>query len=308
MDQKKGGTLLVVDDEAEIREIIELYASTLGFKALEAPDGDAALEILRTQHVDVIVSDLMMPRMTGLGLLDALRSEGFMQPFIFITAYPSQDSTIQALRLGAFDYLEKPFDSEELGTLLTEAMRVSHGMQELGAAVRMPRANPADDDQRAVLEITKLKTLRFDRAPAGGESTKREKLLDLFVNEATPQLLFCEASIKGLQNLDERNFELGYLFRVMQGIGAAAEAVGESQVKTLANAAEGLYTALRVKPRAVSPEYVELAVRVNTALRDLVGRCGDAAAAGDAPNVGEFVVELAIAAREVEAFSAFMAS
>lgn len=308
MDQNQGKTLLIVDDEAEIREIIELYAVTLGFKTLEASDGDAALEVLRSHHVDVVVSDLMMPRMTGLGLLDAMRAESFVQPFIFITAYPSQDSTIQALRLGAFDYLEKPFDPEELGALLTEAMRVSLGMQELGAGTPSPRNAEDEEDQRAMMEINKLKTLRYDRAPSNAEPNKRKKLLELFVNEATPQLLFCEASIKGLQNVEERTFELGYLFRVMQGIGTAAEAVGESQVKTLAGAAENFYTVLRVKPRAVSPEYVDLAVRVNTMLRDLVGRCGDEAGVADAPQIDEMIAELQTATGEAEVFTTYAAS
>lgn len=308
MDKTLSGTLLVVDDEAEIREIIELYATTLGFKILEASDGDAALEVLRANHIDVIVSDLMMPRMTGLGLLDALRTEGFTQPFIFITAYPSQDSTIQALRLGAFDYLEKPFDPDELGALLSEAMRVSLGMQELGSAVQTPKEEHADTEQRAVLEINKLKTLRYDRAPSGGDTTKRQKLLDLFVNEATPQLLFCEASIKGLKNAEERAFELGYLFRVMQGVATAAEAVGETHIKVLAEMAQAFYTALRVKPRAVTDEAVELAVKANETLREMVGSCGGEPPVVAGDDVKELQKMLAQATRDVESFTTFMAS
>src|SRR6187455_2336086 len=99
MNAKAKGTLLVVDDEAEIREIVEMHVAPLGIRVIEAGDGQQALEAVRQHHVDVIVSDLMMPRMTGLGLLSALRDSGFMKPFIFLTAYPSQDSTLQALRL-----------------------------------------------------------------------------------------------------------------------------------------------------------------------------------------------------------------
>ncbi len=305
METLSGGTLLVVDDEVEIREIIELYASTLGMKVLEAEDGDRALEILRAHHVDVIVSDLMMPRLTGLGLLEALRKEGFMQPFIFVTAYPSQDSTIQALRLGAFDYLEKPFDPEELGTLLTEALRVSLETQKLSPEKKKPQGS---DETKALYEINRLKTLRFDNAGQQPERDPKQKLLDHFVNEATPQLLFAEASIKNLMNESERAFELGYLFRVMQGIAAAADAVGERDVKRLSGAAERFYTVLRVKPRAMRGEFVELARRANEKLRELVASAGSPAPTSEEGGLDELVLALENGAQEIERYSMFAAS
>jgi CheY-like chemotaxis protein len=83
------GVLLVVDDEAEIREIIAMNAAPLGLDVLEAGDGHQAIEILKEHHVDVVISDLMMPRVSGLTLLTMLREERWAKPFIFVTAYPS---------------------------------------------------------------------------------------------------------------------------------------------------------------------------------------------------------------------------
>ena len=306
--QMTDGTLLVVDDEVEIREIIGLYASTLGMKVFEASDGEAALEILRTTAVDVIVSDLMMPRMTGLGLLERLRQDGFTQPFIFVTAYPSQDSTIQALRLGAFDYLEKPFDPNALGVLLHEAMRVSRELKKLPDTVE---SLPSGADGQAMLEIHKLGTLRYDlRDLPEAADPKNRRLLDLFVSEATPQLLFCEAAVQALGKAESRSFELGYLFRVMQGIGAAAGSIGADKVKALAQAAANFYTALRVKPRAFAPDYAELAARTNEMLRILVAEVGIASGKGliDDEAVTELGQSLEDASKAVTGFTNYAAS
>ena len=269
MTAQAKGTLLVVDDEAEIREIVEMHVAPLGLRVIEAADGLQAVEVVKQHHVDVIVSDLMMPRMTGLGLLSALREAGFMKPFIFLTAYPSQDSTLQALRLGAFDYLEKPFEGDELRTLLGEALRVSLETQALGGSM-------------VACEIQKLRTLRYGGEPAATAHAPqatttdagKRRLEDLFIAEATPQLLFCEAAIKGLEQPDERAFELGYLFRVMQGIASAAESIGAGDVANVARAAEHLYTALRVRPRAVGREAIQVAQRTNGVLQQLVSTVG----------------------------------
>lgn len=266
------GTLLLVDDEAEIREIIEIHVSSMGFTVLEAGDGEQALEILKNHKIDVVVSDLMMPRMTGIALLTEMRELGFMQPFIFVTAYPSQDSTIQALRLGAFDYVEKPFDSEELKSLILEAVRVSQEMKQIGIKDAPARKAPGSAGNQAICDIQKLKTLRYNETGVTGITSgqSKEKLLEMFVSEAMPQLLFCDAAIKGLTNAEERNFELGYLFRVMQAVATAAESIAAKAVVEFSTQAERLYTALRVRPRAINDESIDLAVRVNEMLKDLV--------------------------------------
>lgn len=269
------GTLLVVDDEAEIREIIEVNVAALGLTVLEAGDGEQAIEILKSHQVDVVISDLMMPRMSGLTLLSEMREQSYMQPFIFVTAYPSQDSTIQALRLGAFDYVEKPFDSEDLKALIQEALRVNREMVRLGIKGE-PSNTVHSNESQAVLEIQRLRTLRFAEEKNQGTDTgpSREKLLDMFVSEAMPQILFCDAAIKGLCNPDERTFELGFLFRVMQAVRMAADAVSARGVAEVAFLAERFYTALRVRQRAVSEEIIALASRLNEMLRVQIDQVG----------------------------------
>jgi DNA-binding response OmpR family regulator len=288
------GTLLIVDDEAEIREIIAMNVAPLGYQVLEAADGAAALEVVRSRSVDIVLSDLMMPRVSGLALLTELRRTGSHQPFIFLTAYPSQDSTLQALRLGAFDYIEKPFEGEELRALLSEAMRVSRAMRALG------KDQGHGPEARAAEEIQKLSTLRYREGSAAGarEAGAYAKLANLLVTEATPQLLFAEAAIKGLLEPEERASELGYLFRVMQGVATAAESIGAKTIGEIARAAERFYTALRVRPRALTPELAELAVRANQALQQAVANLGSGG--GETGAAVEVTLELQRAADELE--------
>jgi DNA-binding response OmpR family regulator len=279
MDAKLSGTLLIVDDEPEIREIVGMHLTALGVTLIEASDGHHALDILRTQPVDVVVSDLMMPRMTGLALLSSMRSEGLMQPFIFLTAYPSQDTTVQALRLGAFDYLEKPFEGDELRGFVKEAMRVAKEMKRLNEGAAQV-TDTGGGHETAAQQIRKLRTLRYEEAhgksnePLATGNLAQRKIEELFISEATAQLLFCGGSIKNLSNPEERAIELGYLFRVMQGIADAAVPIGATRLVDLMRAAEHFFTALRVRPHMVSRELIELATNSNHSLQAAVTTLG----------------------------------
>ena len=107
-------TVLIVDDDAGIRESAVMALRKAGHRLLEASDVTSALEMLRAQHVDVVVSDIYMPGRNGLDLLKAI-SETDRQPrVILMTARGSIETTAVAQRFGAFDYLAKPFDLNEL--------------------------------------------------------------------------------------------------------------------------------------------------------------------------------------------------
>lgn len=271
-------TLLVVDDEPEVREIIELYTAELGYSVLEACDGEQAIEVLKNNDVDLVISDLMMPRMSGLTFLETIRSEGYTLPFIFVTAYPSRDSTVQALRLGAFDYIEKPFEREQLHDLIKEAMRVSEEQKKLNPASMDSAEEEVEtsSEDQATLEIMKMRTLRYDttREPPKSDEENQTKLEELFIAEAEPQLLFSEGAIKGLKDPDNRAWELGYLFRVMQAISQAAKVISAEKVIELSTALERCYTALRVRPDAVTDSVIGILESANDELRELVSHVG----------------------------------
>jgi two-component system response regulator HydG len=109
---------LVVDDQEVIRELCGEIATSLGFRVSMAPDGQAALQNLEADHVDILLTDLKMPGMSGLDLLERVKEVSPLTEVVIMTAFATVPSAVQAMRLGAYDYLTKPFNTEEVGLLL----------------------------------------------------------------------------------------------------------------------------------------------------------------------------------------------
>ena len=107
--------VLVVDDFATMRRIVKNILNQIGLKnIIEADDGSTALEVLKKDKVDLIMSDWNMPKVTGLELLKAVRSDESMQdiPFLMVTAEGQKDSVIQTVQAGVSDYIIKPFTAD----------------------------------------------------------------------------------------------------------------------------------------------------------------------------------------------------
>ena len=105
--------VLIADDEAEIRDLLRLYLENSGYDVLEAADGLEALAILKKEHVDLAVLDVMMPRMNGLHVLKKIRETSNI-PVLVFSAKDADSDKILGLNLGADDYLTKPFAMKEL--------------------------------------------------------------------------------------------------------------------------------------------------------------------------------------------------
>lgn len=108
--------ILVVDDNSDLRELANAILQMQGYRVLLAEDGQQALDIFESEHVDLIVSDIAMPGLDGFGLLEAVRSKenGAAIPFLFLSAYSQKQKQSQARQLAVDDYLFKPFDAKEL--------------------------------------------------------------------------------------------------------------------------------------------------------------------------------------------------
>lgn len=106
--------VLVVDDEAKMQRVLEIMLKRMGHEVLRAHHGRAALETLKDQAVDLVISDLRMPEMTGTELLQSLRAQGNEVPVIIMTAYGTVESAVEAMKLGACDYIVRPFDIDAL--------------------------------------------------------------------------------------------------------------------------------------------------------------------------------------------------
>jgi len=117
----KDMTVLVVDDFATMRRIIRNILRDLEFKKiLEAEDGTAAVDILKTQKVDLIISDWNMPKMTGLELLKWVRSNEDTKdiPFLMVTAEAQKENVIEAVKAKVSNYIVKPFTAQTLAEKL----------------------------------------------------------------------------------------------------------------------------------------------------------------------------------------------
>ncbi len=102
------GRILTVDDEPVLRESIKIYLEDSGFEMLEAENGEQGLEIFRAEKPDLVLSDLQMPGMSGLTLLEQIVKESPDTPVIMVSGAGGMDDAIEALRLGAWDYIVKP--------------------------------------------------------------------------------------------------------------------------------------------------------------------------------------------------------
>lgn len=295
-------TILIVDDEPEIREILTIHAGRYGYETIEAEDGQRALETMRSRRIDVVVSDIMMPRLSGLQLLRALRDEGFDCPFIFVTAYPSKEATVEALRLGAFDFIEKPFESDSIVKILAEAVRVAKAREmlvlkpDLGSKTR-PDGKLLSDTERKILALGTLRFQpQFEISAFDQKEAERRRMLELFQSESIPQLVFAEASVNALSDIDARSWELGYLFRVMQGIRVAAEAIQLVKIEKFSKALEAYFSVCRVRPSMISPQHIVTLRQAIPGLSDMISVAASPTPMG--PDTAE--IEAKVAALNLE--------
>ena len=115
-------SILVVDDERGQREILEMILSSEGYDVMTASSGEAALKIVKDKRFDLVLTDLKMTGMDGIELLQRLLAYDSSIIVILLTAHGSIDSAKDALRRGAFDYLEKPYDRETLLDTIRRAL------------------------------------------------------------------------------------------------------------------------------------------------------------------------------------------
>jgi DNA-binding response OmpR family regulator len=185
-------TVLVVDDEPTIREIVVTYLKRDGYRTLEAADGDRARQLLESESPDLVVLDLMLPGTDGLELCRWIRA-GSQLPVIMLTARGEESDRIVGLELGADDYVTKPFSPRELTARVRTVLR---------------RAEPTGREER----------LSYDRLvidPASREVTRHGEPLRLTAREF--ELLWFLASHP------RRVFSREHLMRRVWGYSAALD-------------------------------------------------------------------------------------
>jgi two-component system, NtrC family, response regulator PilR len=115
--------ILVVDDEESIREFLEIMLKKEGYEVTTAEDGARAKDILTKKSFDMIVSDLQMPNMTGIELLKHVKESYPETVFMLITAFGTTETAVDAMKMGAYDYVTKPFKIDEVRMNIANALR-----------------------------------------------------------------------------------------------------------------------------------------------------------------------------------------
>lgn len=115
--------VMVVEDDKNIRKLIEIKLSNLGYNAISAENGQVALDKLSENHVDIMLVDAMMPIMDGFSLVKAVREDGNNVPVIMVTARGSIEDKSQGFDVGVDDYMVKPIDFDELSLRIKAVLR-----------------------------------------------------------------------------------------------------------------------------------------------------------------------------------------
>jgi two-component system, NtrC family, response regulator AtoC len=119
----KAAKILVVDDELNMRLVLEAMLKKEGYEVATAADGLEALQVLKEEKIAAVATDLRMPRLNGMGLLDRIMRDDPALPVIILTAHGTVANAVDALKKGAFDYLTKPFEQDELKTVILKAVK-----------------------------------------------------------------------------------------------------------------------------------------------------------------------------------------
>jgi two-component system, NtrC family, response regulator PilR len=160
-------TILIVDDERHIVEILEMVLRDEGMDVLKAESAREALSILRNRQVDVAISDIRMPGLSGVELLREAKQVAPDTVFIMITAYASTETAIEALQHGAYDYINKPFKMDEFRSIVHRALEKKQNSR--------PAPCPSPDNMEA-LQGQKL----FQALQGSHVVGKSKKMLDVY--------------------------------------------------------------------------------------------------------------------------------
>jgi DNA-binding NtrC family response regulator len=126
----KDYNILVIDDEAAQRDILTGYLKKKGYKIFPASSGKEGIEITKNNPVDIILSDFKMPDLNGIEVLEQVKKINPEISFVIVTAYGTVENAVKAMRLGAFDYIAKPVDLDELDLMIERIIEHKNLMSE----------------------------------------------------------------------------------------------------------------------------------------------------------------------------------
>ena len=156
--------ILVVDDKQMMRDSVGTTLQRAGYQVVAAADGEAALAMMARHRPAAVITDLKMPQMDGLELLARLRQTEHQVPVVLMTAYGSVESAVQAIKDGAFDFIQKPFEGDQLVTTIIRA--IEHGRLSQEKTAQKPSTSPAAASPAAVSSLFQDSPALVGRSPA----------------------------------------------------------------------------------------------------------------------------------------------
>jgi DNA-binding NtrC family response regulator len=183
-------SILIVEDEAKMRRLLELNLGEQGFTTHAVADAEAGLKLLGREKIDLVVTDFRLPGMNGLEFLQAIKRVNAALPVVMMTAYGSVESAVEAMKMGASDYVLKPFSLEEM-TLVVRKELDTHNLREenrslreaLGQRYQYKNIIAKSDKMQAVLAMVERVAPTNATVLLGGESGVGKDLVARAIHE-----------------------------------------------------------------------------------------------------------------------------
>ncbi|MBC8160935.1 MAG: response regulator transcription factor [Roseiflexaceae bacterium] len=222
-----GELILVVDDEATIVEVVELYLQREGFRVVTAATGPAAIAAMSAERPDLVVLDLMLPGIGGLEITKQVRTAGNL-PIIMLTARGSETDRVVGLELGADDYVTKPFSPRELVARIKAVLRRTQaGSEPDDAQVLVIGGLRLDakshmvtlDSQQLSLTLREFELLAFLMRNPGQVFTREQLLDNVWGYEFASELSTVTVHVRRLREKIERDPTNPTVLQTVWGVG-----------------------------------------------------------------------------------------
>jgi DNA-binding NtrC family response regulator len=186
--------ILVVDDEEKMQHLLSIMLVRQGYSVDRAGDGSTALEMIRANPYDMVISDIRMPEMDGMELLGAIRDLDIPCPVVFITAYATVDSAVEAMRNGAADYITKPFDEDRIlltvertlgiSRIMAENVELKHELKQIAGGHEIIYES---SEMEQVIEHAQRVAASETAVLITGESGTGKEVIARFIHESSPR-------------------------------------------------------------------------------------------------------------------------